>query len=107
MADSLELHRGVPPRNDGFSAVRVVFPSSVEDFERDPRISFSKLDSKWILEDDDGSEWEFDESLKRWIPSVRPAPAFINSLELFRQPSSWQASDRTCGSLLRDGNSNI
>lgn len=64
-------HRDMPPPHDGLSAARVAFPSDAEDFERDPRVSFSKLDSKWILEEDDGSEWEYDGSLKRWIPSVR------------------------------------
>jgi len=80
MAESLGPYRGIPPPNDGLSAARVVFPSAIEDFDRDPRVSFSKLDSKWILEDDDGSEWEYDESLKRWIPSVRYASVCDRSL---------------------------
>jgi len=79
MAESLVPHRGIPPPHDGLSAARVVFPAEIEDFERDPRVSFSKLDRKWILEDDDNSEWEYDESLKRWIPSVRHLPVFILS----------------------------
>ncbi|KAE8309859.1 hypothetical protein BDV41DRAFT_567048 [Aspergillus transmontanensis] len=36
----------------------------------DPRISFSKLDDKFILETDDGQEFEYDTALKRWIPTV-------------------------------------
>lgn len=48
------------------------FPQNPEDFDADPRISFSKLDNKFILEADDGQEFEFDEALKRWVPAVRP-----------------------------------
>lgn len=46
------------------------FPQTPEQFEEDPRISFSKVDQKWILEADDGTEFEWDQALKRWIPSV-------------------------------------
>lgn len=46
------------------------FPQTPEQFDDDPRISFSKLDQKWILEADDGTEFEWDQALKRWIPSV-------------------------------------
>ncbi|KAK5005480.1 hypothetical protein LTR39_005911 [Cryomyces antarcticus] len=69
MAESDTPHRGIPPSNDGLSAARVAFPQTVEDFEKDPRVAFSKLEDKYLLEDDDGSEWEFDERLKRRIPS--------------------------------------
>ena len=51
------------------------FPKEVEEFDADPRISFSKLDNKYLLENDDGQEYEFDEKLKRWVPVVRPPPA--------------------------------
>lgn len=73
MAESLVPHRGTPPPNDALSAARVAFPQQLEDFERDARVSFSKLEGKWLLEDDDGSEWEYDEARARWIPSVRPS----------------------------------
>ena len=46
------------------------FPQDPHDFDSDPRISFSKLDDKFILETDDGQEYEFDTALKRWIPTV-------------------------------------
>ncbi|KAI4229717.1 MAG: hypothetical protein L6R36_000633 [Xanthoria steineri] len=55
------------------------FPTNPEDFDADDRISFSKLDNKFILEADDGQEFEFDEALKRWVPAVRPQiPTTIN-----------------------------
>jgi hypothetical protein len=50
------------------------FPQNPEEFDADPRISYSKLDSKFILETDSGEEFEFDDGLKRWVPVVRPHP---------------------------------
>ncbi|MCJ1314297.1 hypothetical protein MMC25_007977 [Agyrium rufum] len=44
------------------------FPQNPEEFDSDPRVSFSKLDSKFILETDDGQEYEYDDGLKRWVP---------------------------------------
>jgi len=46
------------------------FPQDPAEFDSDPRISFSKLDNKFILETEDGQEYEYDPGLKRWIPSV-------------------------------------
>ncbi|KAL8891471.1 MAG: hypothetical protein Q9205_000567 [Flavoplaca limonia] len=55
------------------------FPTNPEDFDADDRISFSKLDNKFILEADDGQEFEFDDALKRWVPAVRPyTPTAVN-----------------------------
>ena len=48
------------------------FPQNPEDFDADHRVSFSKLENKFILEADDGQEFEFDDALKRWVPAVRP-----------------------------------
>jgi hypothetical protein len=53
------------------------FPSDPSEFDSDPRISFSKLDDKFILETEDGQEFEFDSALKRWIPSVRIRPQLV------------------------------
>jgi len=49
------------------------FPANPEEFDADPRISFSKLDNKFILEQEDGSEFQYDEGLRRWIPAVDEA----------------------------------
>ncbi|KAI9819873.1 MAG: hypothetical protein M1827_006442 [Pycnora praestabilis] len=54
-------------------ATRAAFPQTPDEFDADPRVSFSKLDSKWILEDDDGGEFEYDEALKRWVPVLDDA----------------------------------
>ncbi|KAL2795726.1 nuclear mRNA splicing factor-associated protein [Aspergillus keveii] len=46
------------------------FPQDPSEFDSDPRISFSKLDNKFILETEDGQEYSYDTILKRWIPTV-------------------------------------
>ena len=49
------------------------FPTNPEEFDHDDRISFSKLDNKYIAVQDDGAEFEFDSDLKRWAPIVDEA----------------------------------
>lgn len=49
------------------------FPTDKELFDQDERISFSKLDNKYIAVQDDGTEYEFDEGLRRWIPIIDEA----------------------------------
>lgn len=34
---------------------------------KDPRVAYSQISGKWILEDDDGNEFEYDGRLKKWI----------------------------------------
>lgn len=46
------------------------FPRSPSAFDSDPRVSFSKLDNKFILETEDGQEFEYDTGLKRWVQAV-------------------------------------
>ncbi|KAI2640463.1 hypothetical protein GGS26DRAFT_538285 [Hypomontagnella submonticulosa] len=46
------------------------FPTDPQDFDSDERISYSRLDNKYIAVQDDGSEFEWDAQLKRWIPVV-------------------------------------
>jgi HIV Tat-specific factor 1 len=50
------------------AAAASVFPTNPEEFDSDDRISFSKLDNKFLLVQDDGTEFEFDDAIKRWIP---------------------------------------
>jgi HIV Tat-specific factor 1 len=52
---------------------RMPFPHDEADFANDERISFSKLDNAYILEDDDGTTWQFRPELSRWIQTVRVA----------------------------------
>ncbi|KAF4984178.1 hypothetical protein FZEAL_576 [Fusarium zealandicum] len=42
------------------------FPTDTREFDGDDRISFSKLDNKFIAVHDDGNEYKFDADLKRW-----------------------------------------
>ncbi|KAK9794485.1 putative RRM domain-containing protein [Seiridium cardinale] len=52
------------------AAPSLSFPTNLDEFETDDRISFSKLDNKYIAVQDDGTEFEFDTQLKRWIPTL-------------------------------------
>ena len=61
MADTAESDEGLQPSG---------FPQSPSAFDADPRVSFSRLDDKFILETDEGTEYEWDTALKRWIPVV-------------------------------------
>ncbi len=66
-----------------YQAAHGGFPQSPSAFDSDPRISFSKLDNKYVLETEDGEEFEYVEALKRWAPVVGdhcpPTPKFINT----------------------------
>lgn len=46
------------------------FPTDPQEFDSDERISFSRLDNKFIGVLDNGSEFEWDAQLKRWIPAI-------------------------------------
>ena len=61
------------------SPIRTVsqFPQNPEEFDADPRVSFSKLANKFILEADNGEEFEYDDALKRWVPVVRPSSPYV------------------------------
>ena len=48
-----------------------VMPSSMADFESDPRIHFNTVSGKWEVEDDDGNEMEWDAAKGAWIPLAR------------------------------------
>lgn len=55
------------PENGG---VARNFPTDPTEFDNDPRISYSKLDQKYILETEDGQEFEYDSAIKRWVHQV-------------------------------------
>lgn len=46
------------------------FPINQDEFGNDDRISFSRVDNKYIAVQEDGTEYEFDADLKRWIPTL-------------------------------------
>jgi hypothetical protein len=56
------------PKGDTVDAP--AFPQDPAEFDSDPRISFSMLDNKFILETDDGQEFEYDTGIKRWVQKV-------------------------------------
>ncbi|KAJ5620052.1 nuclear mRNA splicing factor-associated protein [Penicillium lagena] len=59
-----------PSPENGADAPSRNFPQDPSEFDNDPRISFSKLDDKFILETDDGQEFVFDSGIKRWVQTV-------------------------------------
>lgn len=59
---------------DALPTTQSSFPQTPDEFDADPRIFFSKLDNKFILEIDEEHEFEYDDALKRWVPVVRPHP---------------------------------
>ena len=53
--------------------ISAMLPTDPSEFDSDERISFSKLDGKFLLVQDDGSEYEFDDAMQRWIPVLDEA----------------------------------
>ncbi|KAK5115984.1 hypothetical protein LTR62_000440 [Meristemomyces frigidus] len=47
---------------------RKPFPNDPEAFDGDERISFSKAGGTYLLEAEDGSEWEWQERAEKWVP---------------------------------------
>lgn len=66
-----DARRPSPPQNTASELAS--FPKSPSQFDADYRISFSRLDNKYILEAEDGSEWEWDTGLRRWVQQVDDA----------------------------------
>ncbi|KAI3328943.1 hypothetical protein HD806DRAFT_481164 [Xylariaceae sp. AK1471] len=79
------------------------FPTDPQQFANDERISFSRLDNKHIGVLDDGSEFEWDAQLKRWISST------IDEELLAQQQSAYGgggASDDSSTTSTQTNNSN-
>jgi len=47
---------------------------STTSFEDDPHISFDRETGKWLYENDDGKEFEYDVVARAWVPIVRDRP---------------------------------
>ncbi|KAF2745409.1 hypothetical protein M011DRAFT_135523 [Sporormia fimetaria CBS 119925] len=45
----------------------VPFPTEIDDFDSDERITFSRIDNTYILEDEEGKQWEFNQAAGRWF----------------------------------------
>lgn len=72
-----------------------VFPTNPEEFDSDDRISFSKLDNKFLLVQDDGTEFEFDDAIKRWIPVLDESKFLIFSTYKEALANSNQANSKS------------
>jgi len=77
-------------------------PTDSDEFENDDRISFSRLDAKFIGVLDDGSEFEFDERTNRWIAIDDAADADVD--ELANYASEQQEQHRQLPSRPHDEN---
>lgn len=60
-------HQPPPPLN---MAPRAPFPADPDDFDSDPRISYSKENSSYLLEDENGDEWEWLAGPSKWSKTV-------------------------------------
>lgn len=96
--DLLDILRLSPisSRQHRVDAMDVPFPTDVQEFDSDDRISFSKLDNKFIAVHDDGTEFEFDPELKRWAAIEEdPADDDLDELREFsRTPADDAALDK-------------
>ncbi|PFH59016.1 hypothetical protein XA68_12921 [Ophiocordyceps unilateralis] len=61
--------------------MEVDFPTSQDKFGDDERISYSRLDDKYIAVHDDGTEFEFDAELKQWIPAEESESGQVPGIE--------------------------
>lgn len=52
-------------------ATRAPFPENPEDFDDDNRISYSKQLQSYLLEDENGEEWEWLQGPAKWSKTVR------------------------------------
>ncbi|PSS03563.1 hypothetical protein BD289DRAFT_154221 [Coniella lustricola] len=67
----------------------LTFPTDPAQFDSDDRISFSRLDNKYIaVQESDGTEFEFDAQLKRWVPVLDD-----EELDLIQQQQSAYGND--------------
>jgi hypothetical protein len=47
------------------------FPTNPELFDVDERVSYDKVNGSYILEAENGTEWEWLAGADKWIPAVR------------------------------------
>lgn len=52
-------------------AQRAPFPSNPDEFSADHRISYSKESKTFLLEDENGEEWEWLSGPSKWSKTVR------------------------------------
>jgi HIV Tat-specific factor 1 len=56
---------------DRMATNRAPFPTNPDDFDSDTRISYSKTEKNYTLEDENGEEWEWFPRTSKWVPMVR------------------------------------
>lgn len=74
------------------------FPTDPSEFDKDHRISFSRLDNKYIaVQESDGTEFEFDAQLKRWVPSADEDEAALIQMQQSAYGAPDPSSDARAG----------
>lgn len=70
MAEGGIPHRGPPSLEGGVAAEQAVFPRREEEITADERVIFDALNEKYVLQEKDGKEWEWNPSSNKWIELV-------------------------------------
>ncbi|KAF2264586.1 hypothetical protein CC78DRAFT_463443 [Lojkania enalia] len=69
-----------PASQSPTASKRTPFPQDVDDFKNDERISYSFADSKYLLVDEDGEEWEWNSSVNKWfVPATEEEVAAMQA----------------------------
>lgn len=76
------------------------FPQEPEAFADDDRVSFSRESKSYILEDDEGNEWEWLEGPQKWSKTVRFLPS-CPSLSNSPMDRLWPAYISRCKFAMR------
>lgn len=96
-----------PDRTSSKMAERAPFPSNPEEFDHDERISYSKISQTYLLEDENGEEWEWLSGPSKWSKTVR---IHQNAVHQSMCDRLWPATHRArtcCHPLALPGSSNI
>lgn len=80
-------------------------PTIIEEFDHDDRICFSKLDNKYIAVQHDGTEYEFDTELRRWV-SIIDGALIEQQQAGYAMPDASAESSRSQGKKRKNDHSN-
>lgn len=75
-------------------AQRAPFPNDPDTFDGDDRISYSKQDARFILEDEEGEEWEWLTGPGKWSKTVRISRNPVHHIDRL-WPASFTATPST------------
>ncbi len=73
------------------------FPTNPAEFDQDERISYSRLDNKYIAVHDDGTEFEFNPQQKTWSIIEEEDDAVADDAVLVENVARQESIDRLDG----------